>query len=190
MIALLCTQYSLYEDKLRHKKEMKLVFSLFAFAALNIAEGAGKRKAEYEERKLGCGKFYMRLIHTPVLGPQPTLVGAPCHRQSKSFSFPHSVWPPQSDPSCCLSSKGFLQSNPLRVPLGWPNHAESQPRPRSHLQNKPLVLVHRVDGGFEFSTAKHSGHFELSFEVLNSSKLLLLAEKTSLNQNAFLFTIK
>ncbi len=88
----------------------------------------------------------MRLIHTPVLGLQPALVGAPCHRQSKSFSFPHSAWPPQSDPSCCLSSKGFLQSNPLRVPLGWPNHAESQPRPRSHLQNKPLAQVHRVDG--------------------------------------------
>ncbi len=88
----------------------------------------------------------MRLIHTPVLGLQPELVGAPCHRQSKSFSFPHSAWPPQSDPSCCLSSKGFLQSNPLRVPLGWPNHAESQPRPRSHLQNKPLAQVHRVDG--------------------------------------------
>lgn len=140
MIALLCTQDSLCEDKLSQKRN-ETCFSLFAFAAVNVAEGTVTKKSRVRGKKLGCGKFCMRLIHTPVPGLQPALAGAPCHRQSKLFSFRHSAWPPQSDPGCCLSSKGFLQSNPLRVPLGWPNHAESQPRPRSHLQNKPLTLA-------------------------------------------------
>lgn len=44
MIALLCTQDSLYEDKLRQKKEWNF-FSLFVLAAVSVAEGTVKKKS-------------------------------------------------------------------------------------------------------------------------------------------------